>query len=155
MSGWFNDNLLAAGGYSIRATEFLPRARRSVEAALLMHELGHNLGLFHGGADSTTCKPNYLSVMNYSFAQRNLDPTRPLDYSRASLPTSPRLHPFVHVHGPRARRRFTVNVHVHVVVSRSWMQEQRSRRQRNSGVSRASGPTTRSPARPRRRTDRR
>lgn len=37
-------------------------------AAVTMHELGHNLGLMHGGAaDCTNQKPNYLSVMNYSF----------------------------------------------------------------------------------------
>jgi hypothetical protein len=40
-----------------------------------MHELGHNLGLRHGGGsdfthdaeDTPTFKPNFLSVMNYSF----------------------------------------------------------------------------------------
>jgi hypothetical protein len=31
----------------------------------LMHELGHNLGLRHGGGDDTNCKPNLISVMNY------------------------------------------------------------------------------------------
>jgi len=36
-------------------------------AGVLMHELGHNLGLKHGGADCDNYKPNYLSVMNYSF----------------------------------------------------------------------------------------
>ena len=34
-----------------------------------VHELGHSLGLDHGGAtdDLVNCKPNYLSIMNYSF----------------------------------------------------------------------------------------
>ena len=32
-----------------------------------MHELGHNLGLHHGGDDGVNFKPNYLSIMNYSF----------------------------------------------------------------------------------------
>ncbi|MFI9510298.1 hypothetical protein [Nocardia sp. NPDC052566] len=32
-----------------------------------IHELGHNLGLKHGGVDHGNYKPNYLSVMNYSF----------------------------------------------------------------------------------------
>ncbi|MFI5691356.1 hypothetical protein ACIA58_05915 [Kribbella sp. NPDC051586] len=32
-----------------------------------VHELGHNIGLKHGGADNLNYKPNYLSVMNYSF----------------------------------------------------------------------------------------
>ena len=33
----------------------------------LMHELGHNLGLGHGGGDNIGYKPNYFSVMNYNF----------------------------------------------------------------------------------------
>ncbi|ADB30273.1 conserved hypothetical protein [Kribbella flavida DSM 17836] len=32
-----------------------------------IHELGHNLGLTHGGTDHANYKPNYLSVMNYFF----------------------------------------------------------------------------------------
>jgi IPT/TIG domain-containing protein len=36
-------------------------------AASFMHELGHNLGLHHGGFEDLNNKPNYLSVMNYSF----------------------------------------------------------------------------------------
>src|SRR6266702_8734752 len=33
------------------------------QAGTFMHEFGHNLGLEHGGADSISFKPNYLSVM--------------------------------------------------------------------------------------------
>ena len=43
-------------------------------AGLLMHELGHTLGLGHGGpfrdeptTNDVNCKPNYVSVMNYRF----------------------------------------------------------------------------------------
>ncbi len=36
-------------------------------ASLGMHEFGHNLGLLHGGPDCFNNKPNYLSVMSYSF----------------------------------------------------------------------------------------
>lgn len=33
-----------------------------------MHELGHNLGLKHGGADlCINYKPHYLSIMNYTY----------------------------------------------------------------------------------------
>lgn len=32
-----------------------------------MHELGHNLGLKHGGNDGKDHKPNYFSVMNYTW----------------------------------------------------------------------------------------
>jgi uncharacterized repeat protein (TIGR01451 family) len=31
----------------------------------IMHELGHNLNLDHGGNEGDNCKPNYVSVMNY------------------------------------------------------------------------------------------
>lgn len=58
----------------------------------LMHELGHNLNLGHGGGDEINCKPNYLSIMNYSFAYRAVDPFRPLDYSRKALPTLDKEH---------------------------------------------------------------
>jgi hypothetical protein len=37
-------------------------------AAILMHELGHNLSLRHGGGDGVNGKPNYPSIMNYVFA---------------------------------------------------------------------------------------
>ena len=36
-------------------------------ASTTMHELGHTLGLGHGGDALPNCKPNYLSVMNYMF----------------------------------------------------------------------------------------
>ena len=36
-------------------------------AGVTMHELGHNFGLLHGGDTCDNYKPNYLSVMNYSF----------------------------------------------------------------------------------------
>ncbi len=39
----------------------------NVQAATLMHELGHNFGLRHGGFEDTNYKPNYLSVMNYLY----------------------------------------------------------------------------------------
>jgi beta-lactam-binding protein with PASTA domain len=37
------------------------------QAGTFMHELGHNFGLGHGGLDDVNFKPNYLSIMNYSF----------------------------------------------------------------------------------------
>ncbi len=33
----------------------------------VMHELGHNLSLGHGGFENTNYKPNYLSIMNYLY----------------------------------------------------------------------------------------
>ncbi len=37
-----------------------------LKATTFMHELGHTLGLLHGGDVKLACKPNYLSVMGYS-----------------------------------------------------------------------------------------
>ncbi len=37
------------------------------QGGTFMHELGHDLGLHHGGSDDRLYKPNYLSVMNYLF----------------------------------------------------------------------------------------
>jgi len=60
---------------------------RMEQSSTLMHELGHNLGLRHGGIDDTNYKPNYLSIMNYMF-QFNYDfPNRPMDFSRVKLTT--------------------------------------------------------------------
>jgi hypothetical protein len=67
-----------------------------------MHELGHNLGLRHGGNVSLpTDKPNYLSVMNYEFQGGIPYARHPgstmiagfrLDYSDAALPTLDESH---------------------------------------------------------------
>ncbi|WP_238016065.1 CARDB domain-containing protein [Dactylosporangium sp. AC04546] len=35
------------------------------DGGALLHELGHNLGLGHGGHEDANCKPNYVSLMNY------------------------------------------------------------------------------------------
>ena len=56
------------------------------QAATFMHELGHNLGLRHGGGDTVNYKSNYLSIMNYLF-EFDGDPlhNRPLTFSSAKL----------------------------------------------------------------------
>jgi hypothetical protein len=52
-----------------------------------MHELGHTLGLGHGGIDSLNYKPNYLSVMNYSFQFDGFIGTKQFNYSKWLLPS--------------------------------------------------------------------
>lgn len=54
-------------------------------AAVFMHELGHNLGLRHGGGDNVNGKPNYPSIMNYvmSYQYRWNFEYWTLDFSRA------------------------------------------------------------------------
>jgi hypothetical protein len=39
----------------------------SFQGTRVLHEFGHTLGLLHGGGDNTNCKPNYISIMNYSY----------------------------------------------------------------------------------------
>jgi parallel beta-helix repeat protein len=48
------------------------------QAGSFMHELGHNLGLAHGGGDSTNRKPNYVSVMSYAFQNVGLTKKDPI-----------------------------------------------------------------------------
>ena len=59
--------------------------------ATFLHELGHSLGLDHGGEtdDLMNCKPNYLSVMNYAFRDGipTPGPGIVIDFSHTALPT--------------------------------------------------------------------
>jgi hypothetical protein len=74
---------LGAGCESLRGSDCTLNARE--QAGTFMHELGHNLGLRHGGDDDDSYKPSHLSVMNYTFQLTWLvhtDLTRELDYSR-------------------------------------------------------------------------
>jgi beta-lactam-binding protein with PASTA domain len=59
------------------------------QAGTFMHELGHNLGLHHGGSDDVRFKPNYLSVMNYlfQFSGLNVNGGPLLDYSQFAIPS--------------------------------------------------------------------
>lgn len=65
------------------------------EAGYTMHELGHNLGLRHGGANDDPFKPNYISVMNqlyaigirYAASPGSIEPAGlRFDYSGRALP---------------------------------------------------------------------
>lgn len=59
----------------------------NAQAGTVMHELGHNLGLRHGGNEDANYKPNYWSVMNYLYQLYGLeaDPTADTAYERWRL----------------------------------------------------------------------
>jgi len=63
-------NFVVALGGSLVNLSFISDTVLRWQAGTFMHELGHNLGLNHGGGlfdtgDRTNYKPNYISVMNY------------------------------------------------------------------------------------------
>ena len=99
-----NDFEVALGGWNVGSGDVdgdgLPDSNVGTvqqQAGTLMHELGHNLNLQHGGGDSTNFKPNYLSVMSYRYQVSGIPPTDPdgipgpmtakIDYSQSALPT--------------------------------------------------------------------
>ena len=62
------------------------------QGGTLMHELGHNLALPHGGRDDVNYKPNYLSIMNYHYQMTGLIPSGRLEYSQLTLPPLDETH---------------------------------------------------------------
>ena len=67
-----NDSIISLGGVLNANTP--ERIIITEQAGTAMHELGHNLGLRHGGDDDENYKPNYYSVMNYLYASTGLPP---------------------------------------------------------------------------------
>ena len=87
-----NDFLMTLGKYTGKT------GSTDQQSGTLMHELGHNLGLNHGGGefDETQNKPNLFSVMTYARQFADLDSNRKLDFSNATLGhhhTSPFFNP--------------------------------------------------------------
>ena len=88
-----NDFLLTLGSWgtinvgTLKAPVYHGVGTLDQQQGTFMHELGHTLGLLHGGGDHENCKPNYLSVMNYPRQISQSGFPRPLDYSRSALPT--------------------------------------------------------------------
>jgi hypothetical protein len=66
-----------------------PGGTEMEKAATFMHELGHSLGLQHGGDDGVNYKPNYVSIMNYAWQFKyDWNPSFwwGLNYSTTALP---------------------------------------------------------------------
>jgi hypothetical protein len=82
-----NDLLITLGGILSTATETQRNLLINIQASTIMHELGHNLGLEHGGNESTNYKPNYWSIMNYLYQMNGLDaaPTASTAFQRWRL----------------------------------------------------------------------
>lgn len=71
-----NDLIITLGGYDLSAaTDSGRHILINLQAATLMHEFGHNLGLRHGGNEDANYKPNHLSVMNYMYQFAGLSAT--------------------------------------------------------------------------------
>ena len=66
-----NDSIITLGGWGLTTS---PDANKLInyQAGTIMHEFGHNLGLFHGGNEDVNYKPNYYSVMNYLYQLNGL-----------------------------------------------------------------------------------
>jgi hypothetical protein len=54
-----------------------PAEFKWTQAGTFVHELGHNLGLTHGGSDFLTYKPNHLSIMSYAYQTDGIPITVP------------------------------------------------------------------------------
>lgn len=74
-----NDALVSLGAFDGKV------GTKNQQKATLLHEIGHNINLDHGGNDPYSCKPNYLSVMNPMFQMDSFGANRPLDFSRSQL----------------------------------------------------------------------
>lgn len=57
---------------------------RTQERGTFMHELGHGLGLLHGGDINDAHRSGYQSIMNYDWQLIGIQPGNLLDYSRTS-----------------------------------------------------------------------
>jgi hypothetical protein len=81
---------LGANGWGVNGSGHTA-GTQAEQAGTLMHEFGHNLGLGHGGSDAVNCKPNYVSIMSYTFQTNGIlnsvSGLNRFDYSAQALPT--------------------------------------------------------------------
>jgi hypothetical protein len=76
---WGNDAIITLGSFIGMV------GTSDDQQGTLLHEIGHNINLDHGGNDSKNCKPNYVSVMSYSLQFPVYSVNRTLDFSRSLL----------------------------------------------------------------------
>ncbi|HYH04929.1 MAG TPA: hypothetical protein VEC37_17695 [Bacillota bacterium] len=64
-----NDFIVTLGNWGLNANNAANSNRLiNYQAGTIMHEFGHNLGLYHGGDETNiNFKPNYVSIMNYLY----------------------------------------------------------------------------------------
>ena len=80
-----NDQIVSLGGWGVNSAGGL--ATPYIQWRTLAHELGHTLGLRHGGTDHNSMKGNnYLSLMSYSW-QLQGPPSIVNSYAGAADPT--------------------------------------------------------------------
>ncbi|MEE9130266.1 MAG: FG-GAP repeat protein [Phycisphaerales bacterium] len=83
-----NDFMVTLGLWST------PGGTINQQAGTFMHEFGHTLNRRHGGDDGTHHKPNYYSLMNYTWQvpMSGYNAHWRLDYSHLALPTLDEAH---------------------------------------------------------------
>ena len=99
ISGYSNvggsDSVVSLGYWATNPNQDMSKSA-TVVAGTLFHELGHTLGLTHGGRYYDTpgsyvptfeanCKPNYQSTMNYLFQLDGVGPNGAIAYSNQTL----------------------------------------------------------------------
>ncbi|MGA8090545.1 MAG: MBG domain-containing protein [Terracidiphilus sp.] len=89
------DSAVTLGLWETSLTQDMSK-KATVLAGTLFHELGHTIGLSHGGLYYDTagsyvptfeanCKPNYQSIMNYLFQLDGVGPTSAVAFSNQTL----------------------------------------------------------------------
>ena len=70
-----NDSIITIGNWGLTTSSASRvNAVNNYMAGTILHEFGHNLGLYHGGGTGVNYKPNYLSSMNYLYQLAGLPP---------------------------------------------------------------------------------
>jgi hypothetical protein len=90
-----SDSVVSLGAWATSTAQNMSKSA-TVVAGTLFHEIGHTLGLTHGGLYFDTqgsyiptfeanCKPNFQSAMNYLFQIDGVGPNAAITYSNQVL----------------------------------------------------------------------